>query len=59
MGYTGVGQMAAALYLTGERRVRAPQDRVLGNAQSWRQEESATERRPPDILIGYLVRVKG
>jgi len=35
MRYVEVGQMAAALsYQTGERKVRAPQGRVLGNAQS-------------------------
>jgi len=30
--------MTAALPEAGGRKVRAPQDRVLGNPQSWRQE---------------------
>jgi len=32
------GQMTAALPQAEGRKVRAPQDKVLGNAQSWQQE---------------------
>ena len=32
-GYEGVGQVAACL-ISGERKVRTPQGRVLGNAQA-------------------------
>ncbi len=50
--------MAASLLFAEGRKVRAPQGRVLGNAQSPRGEESATESRPPGILPGKGERVR-
>ena len=44
--YEGVGQVAARL-VSGERKVRTPQGRVLGNAQAEQSDMSATENKPP------------
>ena len=58
-GYEGVGQVAAHLF-AGERKVRTPKGRVLGNAQAEQSDMSATENKPPrdDLRIGAGVRVK-
>ena len=57
-GYEGVGQVAACL-ISGERKVRTPQGRVLGNAQAEQSDMSATENIPPRTILGWPgVRVK-
>ena len=57
-GYEGVGQVAACL-ISGERKVRTPQGRVLGNAQAEQSDMSATENIPPRTVLGWPgVRVK-
>ena len=62
-GHVGVGRTAAAPpFVAGGRKVRAPQDKVLGNAQSRRREgkchrkQTAPEYRPRAVHSG--VRVK-
>ena len=58
LGYEGVGQVAACL-ISGERKVRTPQGRVLGNAQAEQSDMSATENTPPRTVLGWSgVRVK-
>jgi hypothetical protein len=46
--------MTAALPGAKGRKVRAPQDRVLGNAQSWQQEGKCHRKQtaPADISQG-------
>jgi len=43
--------MTAALHGARGRKVRAPQDRVLGNAQSW-QQEGKCHRKQTALTIG-------
>jgi len=43
----------------GGRKVRAPQGRVLRNAESRRREESATENKPPRREAPVSSRGKG
>jgi hypothetical protein len=56
MGYVGVERMAAALpFGGGKRKVRAPQDRVLGNAQS-RRREGKCHRKETALSDIYNIR---
>gem|GEM_PF-1565872 len=53
--------MAAALPMARGRKVRAPQDRMLGNTQSRRREGKChrKETAPADVRSSGGVRVKG
>ena len=40
--------------VSGERKVRTPQGRVLGNAQAEQSDMSATENIPPRTILGSV-----
>jgi hypothetical protein len=58
-GYVRAGQMTAALPQAEGRKVRAPQDRVLGNSQSWQQEGKCHRKQTAPRHVSYVPGGKG